>query len=257
MGQGVASPASDVLSELSAQAGGGAAYRFVGGPDHAVSCLSYGNNAMGAAQALALSDTEIARSQQALAGARMMVNSSGAILGVVTGKSNDHPSEAALTFYVDENANAAVPATVGGVRTLVIPTNARAVAMGTPPQTAFDAGALPALPANVLNPALAVKQKVATTLMKRNPAFFGVGVGQSLDNPKEAALVVYVDRRLVPAQLPQTVDGLRVRYIVMDRLHVTRSYMAPMRSKLHCMPRPAASRPGGSDLLDLFRPRSL
>ena len=187
----------------------------------------------------------------------MSVNPSNGILGVATGKSNDHPGEAALMVYVDESTNPAVPATVNGVRTLVIPTNARAVASGAAPQTAFEAGSAPALPASVLNSALAVKQRIASSLMKRNPAFFGVGVGQSLDNPKDAALVVYVDRRLVPAELPPTIDGLRARYIVMDRLHVTRSYAAPMRSKLHCLPHPAARRPESLDLLNLFRPRRL
>ena len=257
VGQGIASPAPDVLGELSAQLGGGAAYRFVGGADHPVSCLSYGDSTLGAAQARTLSDAEIARGQQALAEARMMVSPSGGILGVATGKSNDHPGEAALIVYVDEGMNAAVPATVNGVRTLVIPSNARAVAAGAAPQTAFEAGGVPALPGPVLNSALTVKQRVASSLMKHNPAFFGVGVGQSLDSPREAALVIYVDRRLVPAELPPTVDGLRARYIVMDRLHVTRSYAAPMRSKLHCMPHPAASRPESLELLDLFRPRRL
>ena len=72
--------------------------------------------------------------------------------------------------------------------------------------------------------------------MKQNPAFFGVGVGQSFDHPREAALVIYVDRKQVPASLPPTINGLRTRYIVMDRLHVTRSYlMGPAQSQTHCM----------------------
>jgi hypothetical protein len=72
--------------------------------------------------------------------------------------------------------------------------------------------------------------------MRQNPAFFGIGVGGSLDNPKEAALVVYVDRKKVPAQLPAVIEGLRTRYVLMDRLHVTRSYAVPFQSKTHCMP---------------------
>jgi hypothetical protein len=85
--------------------------------------------------------------------------------------------------------------------------------------------------------AVALKQQVARSLMKQNPAFFGVGVGQSLDNPREAALVIYVDRKL-PAQLPQSVAGLRTRYVVMDRLHVTRSYAAAGLSGRHCSAHP-------------------
>jgi hypothetical protein len=187
--------------------------------------------------------------------ARMMVNPSAGILGVAAGKSSDHPGEGAVILYVDENMSVAAPATVDGVRTLVIPTNARAVAFGLALQAPAQNGA--ALPAAVFSSAVAVKQQVAGSLMRRNPAFFGVGVGQSLDNPKEAALVIYVDRKNLPAQLPATEGGLRTRYIIMDRLHVTRSYAAPMQSKHLCMAHPSAGQPAGFNLLNLVRPLSL
>jgi hypothetical protein len=259
--QGVANPVSDVLGELGTQLGGGTTYTFVGSADHAVSCLNYGDNTVTAAQARTLPDAEIVRAQQALAQARMLVNPSTGILGAATGKSSDHPGEAAVILYVDETMTVTAPATVDGVRTLVIPTNAHAVAFGSAPQAPLEAGPR-ALAATLLNQAVAIKQQIAPTLMKRNPAFFGVGVGQSLDNPKDAALVIYVDRKLVPAQLPTNVNGLRTRYIVMDRLHVTRSYAAPVQSRLHCMPHPPADQPGsfgssGANPVDLFRPRSL
>jgi hypothetical protein len=97
---------------------------------------------------------------------------------------------------------------------------------------------------------MVIKNQVAANLMRQNPAFFGIGVGQSLDNPREAAVVIYVDRNRLPAQLPASVDGLRVRYIVMERLHVTRSYVAPAPSKLHCK----AHTPTSFDLFDAARP---
>ena len=129
------------------------------------------------------------------------------------------------------------------------------MAFGSAPQTPFEsATAVPALSAAVLNPAVGIKQQIAHSLMRQDPAFFGVGVGQSLDNPKEPALVIYVDRKRVPSQLPATLGGLRTRYIVMDRLHVTRSYAAPMQSKVHCMPHAAASQ---MDSFDFLRPLSL
>jgi hypothetical protein len=83
--------------------------------------------------------------------------------------------------------------------------------------------------------------------MRQNPAFFGVGVGQSLDNPHEAALVIYVDRNRLPAKLPATVDGLRTRYVVMERLHVTRSYATPSPSRIHCMAHKPTGQPVQSD----------
>ncbi len=236
VGQGVASPAPDVLSELAAQVGGGASFSYVGAADHGVSCLSYGNSTVASAQATPLSDEQIERGQQALASARLLVNPTNGILGVAMGKSSDRPGEAAVIVYVDESGNANVPASVEGVRTLVIPTNAHAVAFGTAP-LANAAMGLPALSGPALSQALAVKRQAARNLMARNPAFFGVGVGQSLDNPHEAALVIYVDRGRSPGTLPEAIGGLRTRYIVMDRLHVTRSYATTVQSSRHCFPR--------------------
>ncbi len=256
VGQGVANPVGDVLSELSTQVGGGTSYTFVGGADHAVGCLSYGDSTVAAAQALALSDAEIARVQQALASARLLINPSAGILGVTLGKSSDHPGEAAVIVYANENMQAVVPDTVDGVRTLVIPTNLRAVAFGVAPMANTIAGS-PGLTAAALNQALAIKRQIARGLMQQNPAFFGVGVGQSLDNPREAALVIYVDRKQVPADLPETAGGLRTRYVVMDRLHVTRSFAAPFKPRIHCLPHAPVRQAGGLDPASLIRPQGL
>ena len=257
--QAIANPATDVLSELSTQVGAGASYSFVGTADHGVSCLSYGDNTISSAQAKPLSDVEIARGQQALAQARTLVNPSAGILGVATGKSSDHPGEGAVILYEDENMAATAPAIVEGVRTLVIPTNAHAVAVGSAPQTPFDSSSISAsnLPASVLGQAIAIKQRIARTLMRQNPAFFGIGVGQSLDNPREAALVIYVDRKKAPAQLPATIDGLRTRYVLMDRLHVTRSYAQAVQPRSHCIGIPATGAASTFDPQSLTRPQAL
>jgi len=244
--EGVANPAPTVLSELGTQEG--TSYTFVGTTDHSVSCLNYGASTANAAQASTLSDAQSALARQALAQARFLVNPSAGILAAATGKSSDHAGEAAVILYVDQSMNVAVPQTVAGVRTEVIPATPQTVATGTTPQSAAEFKALSPLAAAVLNRAVAIKQQVAQSLMKQNPAFFGVGVGQSFDNPEEAALVIYVDRKQVPASLPPTINGLRTRYIVMDRLHVTRSYlMGPVRSQGHCMSHSTARQPGESD----------
>lgn len=248
--QGVASPATDVLNELGSQLGG--SYKFAGASDHAVSCLSYGDDTIAAAQSRALSDAETARAERALAQARMMVSSATGILGVAAGQSSDHAGEAAVIFYVDENKTVNVPETVDGVRTLAITTTARTVAYGEAARTPFEAD-VPVLNSSAIAQAVAVKNQKASSLMRQNPAFFGVGVGRSLDNPREAALIVYVDRNRIPAQLPETVDGLRTRYVVMDRLHVTRSYAASAPSRLHCTAHTPAPWPYHSGL---FKPRN-
>ena len=232
--EGIANPVAEVLSELSSQVGNGTSYTFVGTADHTVSCLDYGNATVSAAQARTLSDSENSRIEQALEPARALVNPSTGILGVGTGKSSDHIGEGAVILYVDQNMNVTAPETVAGVRTIMIPTTPEAVVLGSAQQSPLETGPAVPLANAVLTQAVIVKQKVARGLMKQNPAFFGVGVGQSLDNPREAALVVYVDRRQVPGQLPAAIDGLRVRYVIMDRLHVTRSYATGLQSRSRC-----------------------
>jgi hypothetical protein len=251
---GVANPVSEVLSELGTQMG--TSYTFVGAADHPVSCLNYGDATAIAAQSRTLSEAETTRTDDALTPARAMVSPSAGILGVAPGKSSDDAGEGAVIVYVDQNANAAVPQTLNGVRTIVIPTTPEAVAFGTAPRTPQDAG-VPALQAAVLNRAIATKQQMSRTLMKQNPAFFGVGVGQSLDNPREAALVVYVDRRNIPAQLPSVIDGLRVRYVIMDRLHVTRAYATGLQSRSRCLSRRAAPHASINDPFHIDTPQPL
>jgi hypothetical protein len=234
VGQGVANPATEVLSELSTAAGNGSTYTFTGGADHGVSCLSYGNNTTASAQAQPLTDAEIARGQQSLFAARELVNPANGILGVAMGKSTDHPGDAAIIVYIDENSRESIPAVIEGLRTVVIPATADQVALGTAPLTPDN---LAPLPVSTVTRTLRVKQQIARRLM-RDPAYFGIGVGQSFDNPRDAALVLYVDRNRLPAHLPETIDGVRTRYIIMDRLHVTRSYAAgPVSSRVsaqHC-----------------------
>ena len=255
VGQGVASPAADVLSELSSQVGTGTNYTFVGTTDHGVRCLSYGDSTVAEAQARALSDADVARVQQALTAARLLVNPTAGILGVALGKSSDHPGEAAVIVYVNETMHVVVPETVEGVRTEAIPTSLRAVALGSAPMANSLAGS-PALPPTQLAQAVNIKRQLVRSIMQQNPAFFGVGVGQSLDNPKEAALVIYVDRKRIPAELPQTLGGVRTRYVVMDRLHVTRSFAAPFQSRQHCMPHSAERIEEGFSPDNLMKPRS-
>lgn len=252
--EGVANPVGDVLSELSTQVGGGTSYTFVGTTDHPVSCLNYGNATAKAAQGFTLSSAENARVDEALTQARALVNPATGILSVAPGKSSDHAGEGAVLVYVDQNANVSVPVTIGGVRTAVIPTTAQAVAFGATPRSMVEVAnrGLSGLQGTALSHAIATKQTVAQNLMQQSPAFFGVGVGQSLDNPSEAALVVYVDRDHVPAQLFPIIEGLRVRYVIMERFHVTRSYATGtgLRTQSHCMPQGAKA---DTELMDWKR----
>jgi hypothetical protein len=198
--------------------------------------LNYGNATATAAQGTTLSDAQVSLAQQALTQARMLINPSMGILGAATGKSSDHAGEATVILYVDQSMSVTAPQMVNGVRTEVIPTTAQAVATGVVPKSVLESNTVSTLASGALNQAIVAKQQIEQSLMKQNPAFFGIGVGQSFDNPKEAVLVIFVDRRQVPAKLPATINGLRTRYIIMDRLHVTRSYLTgPVRQQSHCM----------------------
>lgn len=233
--EAVANPAHDVLAALGASSGDGTSYRFTGANDHPVSCLSYGNNTVAAALAHALPADEAMRVRHALAVARGWINPAQGVLGVAAGKSIDHPGTAALVFWTDRALT--IPDFVEGVRTAMVITTARAVAQGAAPESALLAGIMPQPSSASFAQALAVKQKMAAGLMRAQPAIFGVGVGASYDNPAEAALVLYVDRRQIPAQLPASYGGLRARYVFMDRLHVTRSYLGEVSSARHCAAR--------------------
>ena len=143
-------------------------------------CLNYGNATATAAQASTLTGSQSQLAQQALTQARSLVNPSAGILGVATGKSSDHAGQAAVILYVDQNMNVSAPQMVNGVRTEVIPTTAQALAAGLVPKAAAETNALTPLSSAALNQAIASKEQVAQSLMKQNPAFFGVGRGAEL-----------------------------------------------------------------------------
>ena len=245
----IANPANDVLSAISTQMPGNPALSFVGTNDHQVSCLTYGDGTIAAAQTHSLSDAEIARQQNAVNAGRALVNPSAGILGISPGKSSDEAGTAGLIVYVDANAAPVVPAIVAGVRTIVVPTTARAVAQGSAPSTPTEAS-MPVLSTKTMTLAAAAKQAIARKLMQQTPAFFAVGVGQSLDNPREAALTIYVDRMRIPPELPLAIHGVRTQYVFMDRLHVTRSYAASFPAAHRCSPPNAQelTAPRGLDL---------
>jgi hypothetical protein len=234
--QAIANPVADVLTTLDSQVsgtGGQTTYGFVGGQDHPVSCLSYDGSKPreAAAASLALPIAEREQAEAALPQAQLLLNPANGILRVGVTASKDHPGAGAVAFYVEPAAYAAaaaaIPASISGVATVLLAAN-------TP---AGEPAALPAVAqprAASLNHALALKQRLASSLLKSDPAIFGVGVGQSLDNPSDAALIFFADRRNFTGNLPDfaqaSLEGQRIRIILMDRLHVTRAHGAAHES---------------------------
>jgi hypothetical protein len=118
------------------------------------------------------------------------------------------------------------------VRTVVVAADAESVARGNAPKLPTYANGIQ-LSADTLSHAAAIEHEYASKLFS-DPAIFGVGVSQSHDNPKEAALLVLVDMNRSPQSMPATLGGLRVRYMRLHRFHVTKSKYAGTRPASSC-----------------------
>jgi hypothetical protein len=226
-GESFAQPIGEVLTDLSqfSQAPSGTTFTIVGGSPHTVNCLNYDSNTATASATVSSAQMTAARTAAAQQGAAI-VDASKGILGVAAGKSLDQPGQAAVLVYVDQSrtGSVAVPQNIAGLPTRIIPTTASAVASGTAPTTSSITPGIH-LPQAMLEVAKTVHKQNAAQLMS-DPAFFGVGVTQSQDNPSEAALMIFIDRTRTPQSKPATVGGLRVRYRTMNPIKVNYSAAA-------------------------------
>lgn len=232
-GFSVANPIQDVLSELGQKSqADGQEFQIAGGAPHPVTCSNYDEHTPPVTANVSSSQMAAAKSAAESATALLMRPDNG-ILGTAPGKSLDSPGEAAVIVYVDKNKpGMAVPKAINGVRTIVIPADAATLNARTVPTTLPQVEGIH-LPADVLRAAAAVQRQFAPQLMA-DPAFFGVGVTQSYDNPAEAALLVLVDLTKTPRSMPDVAGGLRIRYMRINRLHVTRSKFAPVQQAPRC-----------------------
>ncbi len=232
-GFSVANPIQDVLSELGQKSQAeGQEFQIAGGAPHPITCSNYDEHTPPVTASVSSARMAAAKSAAEAATAQLMRPDNG-ILGTAPGKSLDSPGEAAVIVYVDRNKpGIAVPKIVNGVRTVVIPTDAATLNARTAPTTLPQVDGIH-LPADVLRAAASVQRQFAPQLMA-DPAFFGVGVTQSYDNPAEAALLVLVDLTKAPRSMPDVAGGLRIRYMRINRLHVTRSKFAPARQAPRC-----------------------
>jgi hypothetical protein len=231
-GFSVANPIQDVLSELGQKAEG-QEFAIAGGAPHPIMCSNFDEHTPAATRSVSAVQMAAAKSA-AEAAIPLLLRPDNGILGTAAGKSLDSPGEAAVIVYVDRNKpGMAVPSVLNGVRTLVIPTDGASMSAGIEPATLAQGEGIH-LPAEVLRSAGAVQRQFAPQLMA-DPAFFGVGVTQSYDNPAEAALLVLVDLTKSPRSMPDVVGGLRVRYMRINRLHVTRSKFAPLEQAPRCL----------------------
>ena len=221
-GLSVANPIGEVLQELSSQAGSHLTVAGTSVP-HQVACVQYETKSSDPFSKLVVS-SEAATHAQFVAettGQTLLQREAG-VLAVASGKSLDSPGDAALIVYTDQTkAPVSVPQTFDGLRTQVIPTDASALARDqAPDHPALQTGIH--ISANVMAGASAVVRDYSPQLLS-DPAIFGVGVTQSQDNPGEPALLVLVDMDRTPRSMPETMGGLRVRYMKLHPFHVTQS----------------------------------
>jgi hypothetical protein len=230
-GLSVANPIGEVLRELGAQAGANLSIVGTATP-HSVACIRYDTTSTAAVVPLSTGVKTRAKEVAETAGA-YLVNPETGILGVSGGGSLDQPGTPALIVYVDRtNPAVNVPLTVDGVRTQVIATNSAALARdAAPARPAVTSGIV--LTAQALAGAETVVRQYAPQLLK-DPSIFGVGVTQSLDNPADPALLVLVDPKIAPRATPATIGGMRVRYMTLNRFHVTRSKYAGVNAAPSC-----------------------
>lgn len=222
-GLSIANPIGDVLRELSAQAGSNLSIVGTTTP-HPVACVQYdartGPIWAPVAPALRRRATFVAQT----AGAAL-VNPANGVLAVRGGGSLDEPGAPSVVTYVSSlQAAAKVPPTVDGIRTTVILTSASALARDAAPKDPAETAGL-----NLTPEILAEAERVVAANgphLLDDPAIFGVGVAQSLDNPAEPALLLLVDPNKTPRAMPVTIGGMRVRYMSLHPFLVTKSKYA-------------------------------
>ncbi len=232
-GFSVANPIQDVLSELSQKSqADGQTFQIAGGAQHPITCSNYDEHT--SPIRVAVSESRMAAAKVAAEAALLqLLRPDSGVLGTAAGKSLDSPGQAAVIIYTDKNKpGATAPTLINGFRTLVIPTDATNMNAGTQPTSLPQVEGIH-LSAEVLRAASQVQRQFAPQLMA-DPAFFGVGITQSYDNPAEAALLVLIDLTKTPKAMPDTVGGLRVRYMRINRLHVTRSKFSPVAPMSQC-----------------------
>lgn len=201
---------------------------FVGTSDHAVAgCTSSGADAFDAtaqAASAALSAAELANAEAVKNQNAVQLMSDPAVLAVGVAPSLDRTDRAAVILFVRKGTQLVKPISpsVGGVPTRVIAVDSlrQTGTLSEQSTAAFirSAGAQP--PANPSQPALAAaktaKDKYSPSLMKQ-PGIIGVGVTSSLDNPSDAAILVFVEAGKSHNPIPLELDGIRVRVKSTDR----------------------------------------
>lgn len=210
----VANPIQDVLGALN-DPNSGEIPKMVGGSDHPISCPAGTQSQVADQQRTsvrnALPPAEMARATAAKNRHAANLMGDPAVSGVGVGNSADNSAESALVIFLSKQPSTPIPLQIDGVRTKVI------FGSQFQPQTesAQAPSPVPALAETQILRARTVKEQHAQELISAG-SILGVGVGASLDNPGEAAVVLFVEQGTSPA-IPAEIDGVRTRVVLTDR----------------------------------------
>jgi len=197
----VAHPIGDVLTALK-DPNSSEVPKIVGGANHPVICPAAAQSVEAAASAhveMRLSREELQQADTMLELHRSELMSNPAVFDLGIGQSSDNPKEPAILVSVTNHPEIPLPVQVGGIRTKIIEAKASEEPVRNP---------VPISQAEVMR-AKAVKDRHAEAMMT-NPAILGVGIGASLDNTGESALVVYVEKGK-RVNVPIEIEGVRTR----------------------------------------------
>lgn len=195
----VANPIQDVINAF----GGSAVFSVVGGGDHAVSCArttTVNSAQVGLAQAtLVPEEQQRVTTVQQRRSAQLMRDAS--IKSINAGVSVDNPKEGALVIHVSGTTVPQVAPVIDGVRTRLV----------------FDSeAARVSVSSDAIAHAGSVKEANVNDWMGQ-PGIQGMGVAQSMDNPAETAISIYVIKGMAHPAIPAMIDGVRTRVIESTR----------------------------------------
>jgi len=224
----IGAPAQTVLNSLADPNNAASIPSFVGTSNHVVAgCTSSGADAFDATaqttaspSAAELSSAEAVKNQNT----PQLMTEHPAVLAVGVAGSLDRPDRAAIILFMrkGEPLVRPIPHNVAGVPTRVIsvdslPKNGALDQQSTATFVKSAGAPGPATPTPAdLAAAKTVKEKYAASLMQQ-PGILGVGVTSSLDNPSEAAVMVFVEAGKPHNPIPLELDGVRVRVKSTDK----------------------------------------
>ena len=217
----IGNPVATVLSSLADSSNNMPTFVGPASRGAVAGCTSAGADAFGATAsqtaAAKPSAAEISRADAAKNQSAPQLMSDPSVLAVGVDGSLDRPEHAAIVVFVQQGQplSHAIPHNISGILTRIVSAPAQTktgiLSRASTAELLKNSRAMLAHPtAQDLAAATSVKEKYSPSLMQRQ-GIVGVAVTSSLDNPSEAAIIVYVEEGKPQPSIPLEFDGVRVR----------------------------------------------